>query len=242
MYVQKFRRTSTNFKDRKNHFYEIMIYELPEPPEKAVLLILQWESIMAFTLGNFAKKIIRLSGTTANATQKAACYMASSFVDSPETKKSIQKFSNKISETIDDISMPVSEFAENVIDGTIVLAGNVTGSTAKKVCEMCDASPETSQKAEQYGKFVGRVAVGALIGNAAAGGLTSALSATGTAGAAATSSGLATLGGTMHGGIAVSNVITETSMLCAAKTAEKDTVKEQPKNENVEQIEFKKDE
>lgn len=52
MYVQKFRRTSTNFKDRKNHFYEIMIYELPEPPEKAVLLILQWESIMAFTLGN----------------------------------------------------------------------------------------------------------------------------------------------------------------------------------------------
>ncbi|MBS6473553.1 MAG: hypothetical protein KH347_04800 [Acetobacter sp.] len=28
--------SSTNFKDRKNHFYEIMIYELPEPPAKAV--------------------------------------------------------------------------------------------------------------------------------------------------------------------------------------------------------------
>ena len=218
-----------------------MIYELPEPPEKAVLLILQRESIMAFTLGNFAKKIIRLSGATVNATQKAACNTASFFVNSPETKKSIQKFSNKISETIDDISTPVSNFAGNVIDGTIILAGNLTGSTAKKVCEMCDASPETSQKAEQYGKFVGRVAVGALIGSVTAGGLTSALSTTGTAGAAATSSGLATLGGTMQGGIAVSNVITGTSMLCAAKTAEKDTGKEQPKNENVEQI-FKKDE
>ena len=28
--------SSTDFKDRKNHFYEIMIYELPEPPAKAV--------------------------------------------------------------------------------------------------------------------------------------------------------------------------------------------------------------
>lgn len=203
---------------------------------------------MAFTLGNFAKEIIRLSGATVNATQKAACNTASFFVNSPETKKSIQKFSNKISETIDDISTPVSNFAGNVIDGTIVFAGNITGSTAKKVCEMCDASPETSQKAEQYGKFVGRVAVGALIGSVTAGGLTSALSTTGTAGAAATSSGLATLGGTMQGGIAVSDVITGATMLCAAKTGENNTVvesntaKELPKNENIKQVEFKKDE
>ncbi len=150
---------------------------------------------MPFTFGKLAKNLIKLSCITVDATQKSACYIASNFTNSYKTRKSLQKFSNQISDAINDVSVPVSDFAENVIDGSVVLAGDLTGEAAKKVCELCDASPETITAAEKYGKVIGKAAVGFAIGNVAASGLTSALSATGTAGAAATTSGLAALGG-----------------------------------------------
>ncbi len=197
---------------------------------------------MAFTFGKLAKNLIKLSCITVDAAQKAACYVTADFIDSPENKKSLQKFSNQISDAINDVSVPVSNFAEDVIDGGVILAGDITGCVAKTVCEICDASPETVATAEKYGKFVGKVAVGFAIGNAAASGLTSALSATGTAGAAATTSGLAALGGGMQAGITASQAITATTTVCAAMTPDKKEKQALSKNEEIKLINNKKDE
>lgn len=181
---------------------------------------------MAFTFGKIAKNIIKLSSVSVDAAQKAAFYVAASFIDDAKTKKSLQKVSDQISSTIEDVSVPVSDFAETAIDGTIVLAGDATGLAAKKVCEFCDASPETVETAEKCGKFIGKAAVGFAIGNVAATGVVSSLSATGTAGAAATTSGLAALGGGMQAGITATNAITAATTLCAALTPEdKDNAK-----------------
>ena len=196
---------------------------------------------MAFTFGKLAKNLIKLSCITVDAAQKAACYVTADFIDSPESKESIQKFSNQISDAINDVSIPVSNFAEDVIDGSVVLAGDITGSVTKKVCEMCDASPETVAAAEKYGKFAGKVAVGFAIGNVAASGLTSALSATGTAGAAATTSGLAALGGGMQTGITASQAITVATTLCAAMTPDEKGKQALPKNEEIKLISNKED-
>ena len=43
--------TSDSFKDRKNQCYGIMIYELPEPPAKAVFRI-------SFNRGNYEKNLV----------------------------------------------------------------------------------------------------------------------------------------------------------------------------------------
>ena len=192
---------------------------------------------MAFTFGKLAKNIIKLSSVSVDATQKAAFYVASSFTDNPHTKKSLQKVSDQISSTIEDVSVPVSDFAETTIDGTIIFAGDATGLAVKKVCEMCDASPETVKTAEQYGKIVGKAAVGFAIGNIAAAGVVSSLSATGTAGAAATTSGLATLGGGMQAGITASNLMTATTTLCAALTPEEKKKEKIPAAEKHQAIE-----
>lgn len=192
---------------------------------------------MAFTFGKLAKNIIKLSSVSVDATQKAAFYVAANFIDNPHTKKSLQKVSDKISSTIENVSVPVSDLAERTIDGTIVAAGNATGLAAKKVCEFCDASPEVVETAEKYGKFVGKAAVGFAIGNIAAAGVVSSLSATGTAGAAATTSGLATLGGGMQAGITATNAITAATTLCAALTPEDKDCNKLPAAENYQAIE-----
>lgn len=196
---------------------------------------------MPFTFGKLAKNLIKLSCITVDATQKSACYIASNFTNSYKTRKSLQKFSNQISDAINDVSVPVSDFAENVIDGSVVLAGDLTGEAAKKVCELCDASPETITAAEKYGKVIGKAAVGFAIGNVAASGLTSALSATGTAGAAATTSGLAALGGGMQAGITASQAITAATTLCAVMTPDEKEKKALPKNEEIKLISNKED-
>lgn len=197
---------------------------------------------MPFTFGKLAKNLIKLSCITVDATQKSACYIASNFTNSYKTRKSLQKFSNQISDAINDVSVPVSDFAENVIDGSVVLAGDLTGEAAKKVCELCDASPETITAAEKYGKVIGKAAVGFAIGNVAASGLTSALSATGTAGAAATTSGLAALGGSMQTGITAANAITAASTVCAVLTPKDTDCGKLPEPDNYQSIENHSDE
>ncbi|MBR1944910.1 MAG: hypothetical protein IJ846_01265 [Alphaproteobacteria bacterium] len=192
---------------------------------------------MAFTFGKLAKNIIKLSSVSVDAAQKAAFYVAANFIDNPHTKKSLQKVSDQISSTIENVSVPVSDLAESTIDGTIVAAGNATGLAAKKVCEFCDASPEVVETAEKYGKFVGKAAVGFAIGNIAAAGVVSSLSATGTAGAAATTSGLAALGGGMQAGITAANAITAATTLCAALTSEDKDNNKLPAAERLQAIE-----
>lgn len=196
---------------------------------------------MAFTFGKLTKNLIKLSCITVDAAQKAVCYVTADFIDNPENKKSLQKFSNQISDAINDVSVPVSDFAEDVIDGSVNLAGDITGGVTKKVCELCDASPETIAAAEKYGKVIGKAAVGFAIGNVAASGLTSALSATGTAGAAATTSGLAALGGGMQVGITASQAITAATTLCAVMTPDEKEKKALPKNEEIKLISNKED-
>lgn len=197
---------------------------------------------MPFTFGKLAKNLIKLSCVTVDATQKGACYIAANFTNSYKTRKSLQKFSDQISNAINNVSVPVSDFAENVIDGGVVLAGDLTGEAAKKVCELCDASPETITAAEKYGKVIGKAAVGFAIGNVAASGLTSALSATGTAGAAATTSGLAALGGSMQTGITAANAITAASTVCAVLTPKDKDSNKLPESENYQSIENHSDE
>lgn len=197
---------------------------------------------MSFTFGKLAKNIVKLSFLSVDAAQKATCYVAANFIDNPQTRKSLQKVSNQISSTMEDVSVPVSDFAENAIDGTIIFAGDVTGLAAKKVCEFCDASPEVVKTAEQYGKTVGKAAVGFAIGNIAASGIVSSLSATGTAGAAATTSGLASLGGGMQAGITASNAITAATTLCAAVTSENKGDDSLPITEKYSVIEDRSDE
>ncbi len=192
---------------------------------------------MAFTFGKLAKNIIKLSSVSVDAAQKATFYVAVNFVNNTKTKKSLQKVSNQISSTIEEISVPVSDFAETAIDGTIVLAGDATGLAAKKVCEFCDASPDVVETAEKYGKFVGKAAVGFAIGNIAAVGVVSSLSATGTVGAAATTSGLAALGGGMQAGITATNAITAATTLCAALTSKDKDNNKLPTTENYQAIE-----
>lgn len=192
---------------------------------------------MALTFGKLAKNIIKLSSVSVDAAQKATFYVASRFTNNPETKRSLQKVSDQISSTIEDVSVPVSDFAETAIDGTIVAAGNATGLAVKKVCEFCDASPETVKTAEECGKFVGKAAVGFAIGNIASGGIISSLSATGTAGAAATTSGLAALGGSMQAGITAGQAITAATTLCAAFTSENKDNNTLPATENYQALE-----
>lgn len=197
---------------------------------------------MAFTFGKLTKNLIKLSCITVDAAQKAVCYVTADFIDNPENKKSLQKFSNQISDAINDVSVPVSNFAEDVIDGSVNLAGDITGGVTKKVCELCDASPETIAAAEKYGKFAGKAALGFAMGNLAASGLTSALSATGTAGAVATTSGLAALGGSMQTGITAANAITAASTVCAVLTPKDTDCGKLPEPDNYQSIENHSDE
>lgn len=197
---------------------------------------------MSFTLGKLAKCLVKLSSVSVNAAQKATCYVAASFIDDSKTKRSLQKVSNQISSVIEDMSVPVSDFAETAIDGTVVLAGDATGFAAKKVFELCNASPETIESAERCGKIVGKAAVGFAIGNVAASGMLSSLSATGTAGAASTTSGLAALGGSMQAGITATQVITSATTLCAAFTSKDKNANKLPVAENYQTIEDHSDE
>lgn len=177
---------------------------------------------MKFSFGGMAGGIVKLAFSATDAVQKGACSVAEAFVDDKETKKMIREKSDLISNAVQNVSKPVSKFTEEAIDTTIIVAGELTGKTAKTVCEICDASPETTQKAEQYGKIVGKAAAGYAIGALAVPSLISSAAVEGTAGASAITSGLAGLGAGagMSGGMAVAEAIVAGTTLVGALTPE----------------------
>lgn len=177
---------------------------------------------MKISFGGIAGGIIKLAFSATDVAQKGICGVAEALADDKKTKIMIHKKSYILSNTIQKLSRPVSIFTEKAIDGTVIIAGELTGKGAKVACEICNASAETTKKAEQYGKIAGKAAVGFAIGTVAVPSLISSAALSGTMGAAEITSGLATLGasGGMSAGITVLNAVTATTTCIGALTPE----------------------
>ncbi|MCQ2966598.1 MAG: hypothetical protein MJ250_07690 [Alphaproteobacteria bacterium] len=179
---------------------------------------------MSFSFGGIAGGIIKLAFTTTDTLQKGVCTAAENIVHDEDLKQKIKSKSNIISNAVQEISQPVSQFAEKAIDGTILIAGELAGNAAKTTCVVCGASKEFTDKAEKCAKIVGKAAVGYAIGAEAVSLIASGLA--GSSSASAITSGLSTLGGGsiatggggMIAGIHASNLIVGTSMLVGANT------------------------
>ncbi|MCQ2966363.1 MAG: hypothetical protein MJ250_06485 [Alphaproteobacteria bacterium] len=188
---------------------------------------------MKVSMGSILGGAINIAGEVVDGLQKGTCQVIGSFVDDSETKKSICSLSNEISNTINGVAKPLSKVAELSVDVPVRLAGELGGCVARKTCELCDASQETIEQAEQYGKIVGKGIAGYMIGDVIASSLTSSLASPNGVGASEITSGLAELGGNMADGLSTYGLICSTTTLAAALTDEVPDLSEELSLENL---------
>lgn len=197
---------------------------------------------MKFTYGYFANRLTKMTLSGAEQLTKGVGWAVSKAI-SDET---FQEKANQLANSIKKNSENISNKAGDIVDNTITGVGNVTGYVCKEAATVMGASQENIQKAEKIGNSVGKVATGCAVGVAATSVLISSLAASGTAGAASFSSGLAALGGgsVATGGLGmVGGGVVATGIVAASAIAAHNAKKpEEPPEISEETVEFNVDE
>lgn len=162
---------------------------------------------------------------------KSATICADKFIKDDGKKEKIKSISYNFSKKIDENKEIYSEKAKDLTDNIVVKSGDMSGKIAKKLAEELNKKgyEVSEENFENAGKTIGKSAIGCVVGFVATSSAISLVATAGTAGAAATTSGLAALGiatggGGMIGGLATSAVFTTTSVVLA-NIAEKKKIK-----------------